>query len=267
MTRRPEFEELLPGALYGQLTNDEQAFFDEYLAASPELQRDFEQAQETLAVMDRRERPQPGPAFWQALENRITDRSRASSQSRSGGAKAEIVALRSAGLKRLARFAIAACLLISGILIGRMIPAERSVPLAYVDRDASANNILVSSVSDADLRNRVRSYLERSSLLLMAGGRTGLSQAALSACDFDLGYQKEMSHQLLHQTRELQRELYARQGSDHVAFAALVAEIESYLLQISHLESMSDITSVQPLHSEMEELFCQVKCNLADVQP
>src|SRR5512146_720249 len=66
--------ELMPEALLGDLAPSASASFEEHVAACPACAAEFRNWRLTLRIMDEREHPDPGEAFWNGYWDRLRDR-------------------------------------------------------------------------------------------------------------------------------------------------------------------------------------------------
>ena len=107
-------------ALYGELAPVDKDLYDRHLAACPECAAEHAALAETLRLMDKRERPDPGPEFWDGYWDRLSRRMlwEATEEGRGPSLAARIGRL----FARLPRWSYqtagAAALLLVGILIG-----------------------------------------------------------------------------------------------------------------------------------------------------
>ena len=61
-------------ALYGELGEDDEASFDAHLDSCASCAAEFKAMTATLELLDKRERPDPGPAFWDGYWDRLSKR-------------------------------------------------------------------------------------------------------------------------------------------------------------------------------------------------
>ena len=268
-------EHLLEDALYDRLSPAEKALVDAHLNNHPQLALEFAQMRATLDIMDKRATTAPNEQYFIELTDKVMLRSAAAA---ANGGRAQILPISLAERARtffspsnIAKMTAAAALLLVGFFIGRFSGAadagdEMAAYSNYgfsLDRHSSP----VRSVdADMNLEDRVRSYLERSSFLLMLNGSPQLDHEALVTCGFDLDHQQQISRELLVQTRTLKSELSLTSDPQGQAIGDLVSDIEAYLVSINELNDPGDIHSLRPLHNQMDEIFCQVKCNLDNMR-
>ena len=68
------FRNLMAEALLGELVPADRACLESHLAACPSCTAEYEGLHETLRLMNRRERPDPGEEFWGGYWGRLMDR-------------------------------------------------------------------------------------------------------------------------------------------------------------------------------------------------
>ncbi len=267
-------EHLLEDALYGRLSPAEEALFDAHLDKHPHLAHDFAQMRATLDIMNQREMAAPNDQYFTDLTENVMRRGKTTASY----GRAQILPISLAARVRIflspsnvAKMTAAAALLLVGFFIGRFSgTAEPDGQMTgyssygySLDRHSSPISV---DDTDMNLEDRVRSYLERSSFLLMLNGSPQLDHQALVTCGFDLDHQQQISRELLVQTRTLKSELNSISDPQGQAIGDLVSDIEAYLVSINELNDPGDIHSLRPLHNQMDEIFCQVKCNLDNMR-
>ena len=221
-------------ALYGELGPAEKERLDAHLRSCPDCAAEYASLEETLRLMDKRERPDPGPGFWEGYWDRLSKRMlwetieegrRPSLAARVRGAFARLPgwSLQAAG---------AAALLLLGILVGgRLIPRPEGPGSVTAAAAASAPSPAVV---------QAESFLERSKVLLL--GLVNYDPATEDAYAFDLGRKKTMSRDLAAEAPRIRGALNDR-GEKRLR--GLVADLEHIMMQIANLESGQDLDGVE----------------------
>jgi hypothetical protein len=174
-------------ALYGELGPEEKERFAVHLRSCPECASEYAGLEATLRIMDKRERPDPGPEFWDGYWDRLSRRMLW--ESIGEDRKPSFVARLVRPLARLPRWTLqavgAAALLILGILAG-----SRLIPPSGGSRSGTA---AVAVPSGAVVQ--AESFIERSKVLLL--GLVNYDPATEDASyAFDLGHKKTASRGL-----------------------------------------------------------------------
>ncbi len=238
-------------ALYGELGPSEKERFDEHLRSCLDCASEYSVLGATLRVMDRRERPDPGPAFWDGYWDRLSRRKvweEAGESTRTSlGARLARV------LSNIPRWSYqaagAAALLLVGVLIGsRLI----NTPGGTGRVDTAAGSITPSgAVVQAE------NYIERSKVLLL--GLVNYDAATEDAYAFDLGGKKTMSRELAAQAPAIRGALNAR-GQKRLR--DLVSDLEVIMMQIANLGSGQDVEGVELIKQGVDRRGIFLKIDL-----
>lgn len=218
-------------ALYGELGPAEKERLDAHLRTCPDCAAEHASLQETLRLMDKRERPDPGPAFWDGYWDRLSKRMlwEAIEEER----KPTLAARFLRPFARLPRWSLqaagAAALLLLGIVVGsRLIPRPEG-PGAKMASAAAPSPAVVQAGN----------FIERSKVLLL--GLVNYDPAIEDAYAFDLNGKKAMSRALAAEAPAIRSGLNER-GQKRLR--DLVADLELIMLQIANLESGQDLEGV-----------------------
>jgi hypothetical protein len=238
-------------ALYGELGPAEKERFDEHLRSCPECASEYSVLGATLRVMDRRERPDPGPAFWDGYWDRL---SRRKVWEEAGEAPRTSLGARLArvlsGVPRWSyQAAGAAALILVGILIGsRLI----NTPVGTGRVETAAG-----SAAPSGAVVQAENYIERSKVLLL--GLVNYDAATEDAYAFDLGGKKTMSRELAAQAPAIRGALNAR-GQKRLR--DLVSDLEVIMMQIANLGSGQDVEGVELIKQGVDRRGIFLKIDL-----
>ncbi len=233
-------------ALYGELGPTEKERFDEHLRSCPECASEYSVLGATLRVMDRRVRPDPGPAFWDGYWDRL---SRRKVWEEAGEAPRTSLGARLArvlsGLPRWSyQAAGAAALLLIGILIGSRLV---NTPAPLSTRAAGDNGAIVQA----------ENFVERSKILLL--GLVNYDAAKEDAYAFDLGGKKTMSRELAAEAPAIRGALNER-GQKRLR--DLVSDLEVIMMQIANLGSGQDVEGVELIKQGVDRKGIFLKIDL-----
>ena len=222
-------------ALYGELAPADRARFDKHIEACPACAAERAALEETLGLMGRRERPDPGPEFWDGYWDRL---SRRVVWEATGEARRPSLAARLGGLvPRLPRWSYrvagAAGLILIGILIGGRLagPGGRAGKMTAAAPVVRASSPAVVQAGD---------FIERSQVLLL--GLVNYDPATEDAYALDLGGKKAASRELLARAPAIRKAL---NGPGERRLRELVADLELIMLQIANLESGQGLDGVE----------------------
>ena len=235
-------------ALYGELGPSDKERFDDHLRSCPACASEYSAMGETLKLMDKRERPDPGPAFWAGYWDRLSRRRlwEATEEGRRPFLGVRLVRL----FSRLPRWSYqtagAAALLLVGILIGsRLITPP--VPVSPSTRGAVESGAVV----------KAENYIERSKILLL--GLVNYDAAKEDAYAFDLGGKKTMSRELAAQAPAIRGALNER-GQKRLR--DLVSDLEVIMMQIANLGSGQDVEGVELIKQGVDRRGIFLKIDL-----
>ena len=237
-------------ALYGELSPADKERFDQHLSACPECASEYSLLGATLRLMDKRERPDPGPEFWDGYWDRLSRRR--TWEETGEDARPSFAARLVRDFSRLPRWSYqaagAAALLLVGILIGSRLIAPpgggRRVETAAVSAPAGA-------VVQAE------NFLERSKVLLL--GLVNYDPATEDAYALDLGRKKTMSRDLAAEAPAIRGALNKR-GQKRLR--DLVSDLEVIMMQIANLGSGQDVEGVELIKQGVDSRGIFLKIDL-----
>ena len=225
--------EVLIEALYGELDPAEKEAFERHLEACPDCAAERSALSETLGLMDRRRRPDPGPEFWDGYWDRLSRRGLW--EATAAGPRPSLAARLGRVFSGLPRWAYqvagAAALVFLGILIGRLALG----PAGETGRGtASGKGVGPAAVLQA------ADFVDRSQVLLL--GLVNCDPATQDAYAFDLAGKKAYSRELVSQAPAI---LQGLDGPGQRRLRELVAELQVILMQIANLEAGQDLEGVE----------------------
>ena len=232
-------------SLYGELDPAEKERFDDHLSSCPECASEYSVMAATLKLMDKRERPDPGPEFWDGYWDRLLRRKvwEEAGEGRRPSLGARFLQI----FSRLPRWSYqtagAAALLLVGILIGsRLI----NPPAPLSTRGAGDSGVV-----------QAENYIERSKILLL--GLVNYDAATEDAYAFDLGRKKTMSRELAAEAPAIRGALNER-GQKRLR--GLVSDLEVIMMQIANLGSGQDVEGVELIKQGVDRRGLFLKIDL-----
>ncbi len=255
-----ECEELFVDVLYGELQGEAAGKFEEHVGSCTDCADTYARMSATLSVMDSRERPDPGQAYWDGFHNRLTARMESEEEirrSRSWLGKL-LPGLSDTGLRWAYRGILAVLLVAFGAVAGRiMLPGpgnEGSQQPVQVAESSSTENIVELAATPEAC---ARQYIEDSKVLLLALVNFDMETEAEYMADW--APQKKRSHELLVQASGLKQEL---NDPEQRRLRQLVTELELILIQIANLETTGDLESVDLIRNTVSDKEVLLKINL-----
>jgi hypothetical protein len=255
MTKCRKAKDRMIEALHDGLEPAEKEIFESHLRACPECAAEYSVLGATLEVMDRRERPDPGPVFWDGYYGRLEKRLDAELASAPAGLTRPFPGRRFFAPRWAAQAAAAVVLVAAGILIGR------SITTPPAPGTAAGAPVAVAPATSGDPRFvRADRYIEQSKVLLLA--LANFDPALKDPYGLDLPRQKVISRGLVAEAAFLKGDL--RSPADR-RLRELVSDLEVILLQIANLESENDLEAVELVQRGVDERGLLLKINLNDM--
>jgi hypothetical protein len=239
--------ELMPEAVYGEITAANRGALDEHLAGCRACSDELAGLEYAVAVMKERRPPQVPLGFWEQTWSTFVKRL----EQAGGDGK-----LRSWHLGPwMLNLAAAAALVVVGVFIGRFVwftpPVEQVPQLAQpAPPDGSAA-----------LDDRIDRYLERTKLLLMS-----VDNLAVEAHAPDRAYlseERKLSKTLLRETRSLKNDL---ETSREELLLELVSHVEIILLQISNLRDAQAALGIELARTGIQDGALLFRINLEEMR-
>jgi hypothetical protein len=250
MSECKECRDRLIEAYYGELGPADRDRFDRHREACPECAAEMAALAGTLRLMDMRERPDPGPDFWDGYWDRLSRRMlwEATEEGRRLPLADRIGRL----FSRLPRWSYqtagAAALLLIGIFVGSRLFGP-PVPPGGTTVAAS------SAAAPAGAVVQAGEFIERSKVLLL--GLVNFDPSVEDAYALDLGRRRTMSRALAAEAPALRRAL-ADGGEKKLR--DLVADLEVIMMQIANLGAGQDIEGVEIVKQgvDQKDLFLRI---------
>jgi len=239
-------------AYYGELDPSARADFERHLAACNDCRAEYAGLAGALRLMDKRERPDPGPAFWNGYWDRLSKRM--VWEAAGEGARPSLLGTLRRPFARLPRWAFQAAaavvlLLAGGIIGSRLVgPSGRPGLTAVAARPATAPSSAVVQAGD---------FLERSKVLLL--GLVNYDPATVDAYAFDLPGKKAVSRRLAAEAPAIRQGL---NGPGQRKLRELVGDLEVILMQIANLEAGQDLDGVEMIKQGVDRKSLFLKIDL-----
>ena len=254
-----DFRTLMAEALLGELAPGDKACLEGHLAACPSCAEEYEALSETLGLMNKRERPDPGAEFWDGYWDRLMDRQdRESPGERPAVPWWKRLAGQTLALPRWTYQTAAAVALVgAGILIGRLLlspPGPSPLP-----RGERTEGVLIPA-SSGDPAARAQGYFDRSKLVILA--LVNYDPATEDSFALDLSRQKKISRQLVSEAGRLRADLKTPRER---RLRELVTDLETIFIQIANLEPENDLEAVEFIKQGVAARGVLLKINLSEM--
>ena len=257
MNECQQCRDLLEDALYGTMPERQRDVFESHLGRCDVCRQEYEALRKTQVQMERRERPEPGPAFWDGYWDGLAARMHRENQfDRPSPARKPFWDLRHIRMPRWAFQSAAALMLVAvGVFIGRVVLA----PPGPADRAALAA-VEESGRPSLELASRTRDYVQRSKLVLMA--IVNFDPSREDPIVLDLPHKQRISRRLVQEADWLKPRLA---DASQRRLQELIEDLETILLQIASLEAAEPSTTVELVQAGMQSRGIFLKMHLAEV--
>jgi hypothetical protein len=234
-----KIKKLLPLAVYNETSPEEYKILEKHLASCSRCKEEYKRVKQTLDIMDKRERKDPGPEFWEQFIPKL-NRSiqKASAENR--------IAEKPLSRKRLGwrlfwQTATGAALVILGIFLGKFIwmPPEASLENSLAS--ASAFHASLSSMS-------IQDKFEKMHVVLMSIMNFNPEQEDPYA--LNLIGQQRLFKELAVQTSEIQQSAFA--SSDDRVYR-LASDLELILRQMANVENPQNPQNIKMIQSALTQ--------------
>lgn len=246
-----DWRELFPEAYYGELAAGRHQEFDQHLAGCRECRAAYDAFRQTLAIMDKRSRPEPSAEFlsnfWERLEPRIVEEAAHETEPERERKKPRF---RPAFLPAWAMGAAAVILLAVGIYLGRFFFVPGSQPTT-----AMANR---TEVADTTAR-KVDDYLDRSRVLLLGFVNAPAGQTSSSV----LPEQQQVARRLLQEGTVLKASL---KNPDQAQLKRLIGDLEVVLVQLANYSIDNGVAVIELVRQGVDKKSILLKINLEELQ-
>ena len=277
MSHQEKYEALIADVLFGDLESERQVEFDRLMAEDDEFQALFEEMRSTLDVMDRRERRDPGAAYWEGywgrLEARMAGESRDNTESTAAATERSSQTwwrrrvVEAGHTSWTVRVAAAAAILVVGMYMGRTFFApSQQVAFSPVDSlpqgDTTPGPTPAPVFNDdgqvrlASADDRAMRYVEKSRVLLLALINTDPADDGYAS---SIGGHRQRSRALVSEATAIKEEL---DSPKQQRLRELVSELEKILLQIANLEAEEDPEEVEFIKGRVNDHDVMLKINL-----
>lgn len=250
MTSCKKYEALLLEKLYGGLAARQEQELARHLASCPSCRATLASFQEIKQTLGAPRRPELPAHVWEGFWDRLRDRM--AQEPAPQPRRQWRFSLGPARWLPALQFAAAAVLVLLGVFIGRNFWRSEEAPVTAKSPTLST----ALPVTEAEARSSL--LLERSKILLIGVVNEDFSSASAA----DLKRQRQVSHALLAETRELRAEL--RTTPDR-RMLQLLDQLEVVLLQIANLEVEHDLSAVEFVREGINREGLLLKINLEEL--
>jgi len=243
-----QIQEAFPEAAKSQLSGEAKDKLEEHLEACPHCRDAFEEYQEVVRMMDSYQRPEHPKEQFSRLWNGIEENIKQKPGWKPVWLTSMLQTFTENPYPRSLRYAIAALILIAGIMIGRM---------TITPETSNISQHKPAGIQAAALRAKTGHYLDRSKMLLL--GMVNHDPAER----INFSKQQTLSRKLIREAVALKDEL-----ADNKEFLlrGLIEDLEIILLQIAYLEQEYDLDTVEMIRTGIERNSLLFKINLEEIE-
>lgn len=261
------YEALMREALVGDLSPEDRARLDAYLAENLTEAQTFREMQGVLSLTSTVEPATQSEEYWDGYYDRLVDRmAREARKAQTSWWEASWAKLQT-WLMPLPtwsyQLAVAVVLIAAGIAIGRYSTAPSDVESAVVTQGVTSDAVAMPVA----LQERTTRYLERSTVLLL--GLVHFDTEAAEPATLNLDRKQAIASDLIQEASLLREDLEPTQQEQ---LRKLISDLEVILLQIANLEAEHDVPAIELVKRGVDERGILLKINLTkmrmeEVQP
>jgi hypothetical protein len=247
-------------AIYGELGEADKSSFDAHLGFCALCVAEFKAMTATLALMDRRERRDPGPAFWDGYWDRLSKRldKELNPTLFRPPAREGLTAVFKIFPKWALQLAGGAALVAAGIIIGRTVLMPPAPPAQKVQQPPALTVPGIQQPLSPVLR--ARNFIDRSKLIILA--LVNYDPGTQDAYGLNLPGQKKLSRELVNEASALKIDL---KDPAQTRLRELVSDLETILIQIANLDSANGLSAVEFVKEGAESRGIMLKINLTEM--
>ena len=259
MSQCERIHEMMAGALYDDLDEDQRGLFNAHVQSCPECARLYRQMAETLRIMNARTTTERDEAFWAGYWERLAAHLETDQRQRQTALRKRLYPERRVWFPYpVLRAGAIAALVLVGIFLGRWIWTEErpssSGPDAAISIPGQAN------AASALLEDRTQSYLQKSKVLLLA--LANFDPYTEDAATLNLQRQKRISESLVQEAAYLKTALA---DPAETRLKELVGDLEVILLQIANLEDEYDLEAVEMIQRGANKQGVLFRIDLSEI--
>jgi len=252
-----KFNDLLPGALYNELNNQEKAWFRNHLKECEACKLQFDRYKVTLRIMDKKQEKklsqEYSDSYWDRLLDKIETHEKDIMPSTPKDKKIKMILPSLPSWSYKMGFALG--ILIIGIFLGRTFfsPSVESIK--------DIKNTSEKYGSMAALETRTQRFLEKSKILLLGIINYDPDTDEISSFNFDRN--REVSQHLVQGIHSLKHDL---DQASQTKLSRLISELELILLQIANLESEEDMEQIEMIQSGVQQKSILMKITVNEME-
>lgn len=255
-----KFQQLCTEALYEDLDSQAMKWFNDHKSSCPDCNSLFVEMKSTLNLMDKAQRPEPDPEFWQNYWGNLEVRLDENSQRKRAktGWWQKISQVTTIQPRLTLQLAGGLALLLFGIIIGKSV-FTTDIPQGSLS--SNEINEYTTVATKADINQRADRFLHRSKLLLL--GLVNMDENQDEPLEINFAHQRQISQELIDETSILKDDLGQ---SDQIRLRELISDLELVLLQIANLEADKDLPAVELVKSAANSRAILLRINLEEMR-
>ena len=251
-------EDLFEKALYDEMSNEETLFFNEHLASCKECASQYEELQNTLALVKMHKRPEPEETFmnnfWENLEPQLETRKPVKKKKALFPWLKDFTGQLNFIYRWKYQLAGGLALLVVGFMVGKYLNTGTPDQL-------SPSNLGKQVMAQPAVNVEAANYIERSKVLLL--GLVNFDPATDDLETISLPHIQKISRELLDQTPGLKAGL---KDPSQQQLKQLVSDLELILLQIANLEAKNDVPGIELIKDGVNSKGIFLKINIQEIQ-
>jgi len=239
MAECSKIKKLFPLAVYNEISPEEKQKIEKHLASCSRCEEEYKRVKHTLKIMDKRERKDPGPEYWDEFNRKLNFRlQKNSAESQLTGMP---ISRKGRGWRMFWQTATGAALVILGIFLGKLI---------WVAPDIGPESTLASSPAlHASLSSKsIQDKFEKMHIVLMSIMNFNPEKEDIYA--LNLIEQQRLFKELAIQTSEIRQSPLA---SIDKRVYELASDLELILRQMANVENPQNPQNIIMIQSALTQ--------------
>ncbi|MBD3383331.1 hypothetical protein GF407_00250 [candidate division KSB1 bacterium] len=250
-----EYQNIFIEDFYDELEPYRRDLLRAHLRQCEKCSRLYKEMLSALPLLAKRQRPEPGAAFWQSYWQKLLQRPELNQTQK----HLKKPRLSQSPFFRPRRRYLSTALAIAAFALLAVVWFT-GIPWQKQDIPSLINNQLTQTISHINVRKEAALYLERSKLILL--GLKNIDIGINDSPSIDFAHQRKVSKELATEAVVLKQQL---EKSEQQRLAELISELELVMMQIANHDAVYDDPAIEVLKSGVDNRALLMKINLEEM--
>jgi hypothetical protein len=250
-----EYQNMFMEDFYDELEPYRRDLLRTHLRQCETCSRLYKEMLPALPLLAKRERPDPGAAFWQSYWQKLLQRPELN-RPQQHPKKSQ---WSESSFFRPRRRYLSTALVVAAFVLLALVWFT-GIPWQKQDIPSLINNQVTQTISHINVKKQAALYLERSKLILL--GLKNIDTESSDSHSIDFAHQRKVSKALATEAVVLKQQL---EKSEQQRLAELVSELELVMMQIANHDAVYDDPAIEILKSGVNNRALLMKINLEEM--